>query len=281
MTTQSGSATESPAPVDAVHDPVIGAALLAGTANIIMQLAHPAVGYGVYESKVESGQIFRHPVKRSRTTLTYLVVATLATDEERALFGRGINKAHAHVRSTPSSPVAYNAFDPELQLWVAACLYKGVEDTNAAFAPPLDDAAMERIYQEASSFGTTLQVPRERWPADREAFHRFWEESLARISIDDTIRHYLHDLAMLRFMPRFVSIPLGPLNRFITTGFLPQRVREEMRLPWDAARQRRFDVAMSALGAVTRRLPRPLREFPLNTLLWDLRRRIRTGRPLV
>jgi uncharacterized protein (DUF2236 family) len=38
---------------------------------------------------------------------------------------------------------------------------------------------------------------------------------------------------------------------------------------------------MAALGAVNRVLPRFVREFPFNVLLWDLDRRIRTGRPLV
>lgn len=47
-----------------------GIGLLAGGANVIMQLAHPAVGYGVFESRVETGQINRHPVKRTRTVPT-------------------------------------------------------------------------------------------------------------------------------------------------------------------------------------------------------------------
>ena len=40
-----------------------------------MQLARPGAGYGVMESRVESGRADRHPIKRARTTLTYLAVA--------------------------------------------------------------------------------------------------------------------------------------------------------------------------------------------------------------
>ena len=54
-----------------------GAMLLAGGANIILQLALPGVGYGVAESRVESGSILHHPIKRSRTTFTYLAVAMM------------------------------------------------------------------------------------------------------------------------------------------------------------------------------------------------------------
>lgn len=96
-------------------------------ANVAMQLGWPEVAYGVIESKVESGALMKHPWKRLRTTEQYLAVALLGTDEERAAYREAINSAHRHVRSTETSPVKYNAFNRELQLWVAACLYIGFE----------------------------------------------------------------------------------------------------------------------------------------------------------
>jgi uncharacterized protein (DUF2236 family) len=36
-----------------------------------MQLSWPEVGYGVMESKVDSGNAMKHPYKRARTTFTY------------------------------------------------------------------------------------------------------------------------------------------------------------------------------------------------------------------
>ncbi|MBA0124374.1 DUF2236 domain-containing protein [Haloechinothrix sp. YIM 98757] len=264
-----------------MDDIIVGASLLAGTANVIMQLGRPGVGYGVVESTVESGQVFRHPVKRTRTTLTYLAVATLGTDTERAHYRRAVNGSHAAVRSGESSPVSYNAFDPELQLWVAACLYKGVEDTCAALLDEPDEDSKDEIYARAAALGTTLQVPAEMWPADRAAFAEYWQRGLEQVSIDDTVRDYLHDLVMLRFLPRAVRVPLAPFHRFVTTGFLPHHFREEMGLTWTPRQQRRFDRLMSVIATVVKRLPRPLRQFPYNLCLADLRRRIRTGRRLV
>ena len=52
-------------------------------------------------------------------------------------------------------------------------------------------------------------------------------------------------------------------------------------LPWDAVKQRRFDRLMAVLATVNSMLPRVVRQFPFNLMLWDLDRRIRTGRPLV
>ena len=67
----------------------------------------------------------------------------------------------------------------------------------------------------------------------------------------------------------------------MTTGFLPPEFRTQMRLPWSERRQRRFDVLMAAIAAVAQRLPGLLRRFPFNFYLYDLRKRLRTGRPLV
>ena len=75
--------------------------------------------------------------------------------------------------------------------------------------------------------------------------------------------------------------PVGAFSRLISTGFLPQRFRDEMRLPWSPARQRTFGVVVTLLGVANRLLPNALRRFPFNALMIDLNRRMRTGRDLV
>ena len=82
-------------------------------------------------------------------------------------------------------------------------------------------------------------------------------------------------------LPRLVRTSLENISLLNTTGFLPQRFRDEMRLPWDARRQRRFDKLMAALRIVNNLSPKFVREFPFNVLLIDVDWRIRTGRPLV
>jgi hypothetical protein len=46
------------------------------------------------------------------------------------------------------SPVRYSAFDPRLQLWVAACLYRGGLDVHTRLHGPLDQATADAIYRE-------------------------------------------------------------------------------------------------------------------------------------
>ena len=266
-------------------DGLMGMALLLGPANVIMQLGRPGVGYGVMESRVESGRVDLHPIKRARTTFTYLAVAMAGSDAQKAAFRRAVDRAHAQVYSTPDSPVEYNAFDPDLQLWVAACLYKGGVDFYRMFVGELDEQDADRHYRDGIVLGTTLQVPPEMWPPDRAAFDRYWQDQLDKIHIDDSVRDYLYPIAVGRV--GVVSLP-EPLRRLperlallLTTGFLPQRFRDEMRFSWDAAKQRRFDRLIAALRTMNNVLPRFVRRFPFNVLLWDLDRRIKAGRPLV
>ncbi|NLU84831.1 oxygenase MpaB family protein [Rhodococcus sp. HNM0569] len=262
--------------------PVIdGIGLAAGAANVIMQLSWPGVGYGVYESRVESGRLFDHPIKRTRTTLTYLAVAARGTDEEKKAYRRAVGRSHAQVHSTEDSPVEYNAFDPELQRWVAACLYRGFEDVYTFLHGPLPAGELARSYQLGATFGTTLQMKRDMWPEDREAFEVYWKESLAKVSIDDTIREHLTAIARGEFLGPALARVVEPVNMFFTKGFLPQEFLDEMHFDWTPAQQRRFERVMKAIGAVSRRLPVVVRELPYRYLLRDLRWRMRTGRPLV
>jgi uncharacterized protein (DUF2236 family) len=268
-----------------LEDGLMGIALLLGPANVIMQLARPGVGYGVLDSRVESVRIDLHPIKRARTTFTYLAVAMAGSDAQKAAFRRAVNRAHAEVYSTADSPVEYNAFDPDLQLWVAACLYKGGVDFYRTFVGEMDKQDAERHYRDGMVLGTTLQVPAEMWPPDRAAFDRYWQAQLDKVHIDDTVRDYLYPIAVARMrgmtLPESLRrLPEG-LALLITTGFLPQRFRDEMRFSWDPDKQRRFDRLIAVLRTVNNLMPRFVRRFPFNVLLWDLDRRIKAGRPLV
>ncbi|WP_262365628.1 oxygenase MpaB family protein [Gordonia sp. OPL2] len=256
-----------------------GISSLAGPANVIMQLAMPAVGYGVYESRVDSGNLFKHPIKRTRTTLSYLAVATMGSPRDRRLYRKAVGSAHAKVRSTADSPVKYNAFDPKLQLWVAACLYKGWEDMQLIYGDPAD--ITEEAYQNGAVLGTTLQVPREMWPATRADFEVYWNETVETFEIDPVIRDHLMSIVRAEFLPRWFSITFGWWFELLTIGFLPQNFREKMGLEFKPWQRRVFDAHNKIAKAITDRLPKPLREFPFNVLLWDVRWRIRTGRPLV
>lgn len=265
-----------------IADHLPGAVGMVGAAaNVVMQLGSPGVGYGVVESTVDSGNVMIHPWKRLRTTTSYLTVALFGTETDRATYRKAVNRSHVPVRSGPDSPVEYNAFDPGLQLWVAACLYVGVRDVRELFLGRLDDAEAESLYQHCSRLGTTLQVPQEAWPADRAAFEQYWRTGLAGVHYDPAVREHLMKVVDLRMVPWFLRIGGTSVNRFFTTGLLPTEVRTAMGLDWSARQELRFRRVVAVLRFGTRLTPRWLRVLPVRLQLAEVRFRIRRGWKLV
>ena len=264
-------------PVTRVADLLNPSALLLPAANVIMQLSLPGVGYGVLESPVDSGNVYKHPFKRARTTGTYLAVATIGTESDRALIRDAVNVAHRQVRSTASSPVSYNAFDPKLQLWVASCLYQYYVDQHEFLHGPLDEASADAVYRDAKRLGTTLQVPERLWPRDRVAFDEYWKRSLDELHIDPPVREHLRGVAALVFLPWPLRALAGPLNLFATTGFLAPEFRSLMQLDWSKRQQRRFEWLVSALRLADLVIPHRAWIFGYQLYLWDMRFRARRG----
>jgi uncharacterized protein (DUF2236 family) len=264
-----------------VTDLLNPAAALLPAANVIMQLSSPGVGYGVLESPVDSGNVYKHPFKRARTTGTYLAAATMGTDADRALLRTQIDKVHALVRSRASSPVSYNAFDPRLQLWVAACLYRYYVDMHEFLYGRLDEESADAIYADARALGTTLQVRDEMWPEDRDAFDAYWKHSLQDLRIDPPVREHLHGVAAMAFLPAPLRLLAGRFNLFATTGFLPAEFRSHMELGWTADQQRRFEWLLSGLRVADRVIPREVWLLGYQIYLWDMRIRDRLGKRVV
>lgn len=256
-------------------------AFYAGSANVALQmLGAPGVAYGVMESKVDSGRIDKVPLKRGKTTLTYLAVAAFGTDDDRAAYREAVNGAHRQVRSTADSPVKYNAFDRELQLWVAACLYVGWRDTYEKIHGPFDDETAEAIYQYLSILGTTLQMPRDMWPATRADFDEYFNSRIAEAKIDDATADFCRMLIKFEMLPWWYR-PAGRFMEFMNTGYTPPKLRERLGLEWSRRDQIVFDGVNRFTGFINRRLPRPVRNAPFNLYLRDMRRRQRVGLPLV
>ena len=253
----------------------------ASAANVIMQLSWPGVGYGVVESKVDSGNLLKHPWKRARTTFQYLAVAVLGTDEDRAAMRKAVDSAHRQVQSGPDSPVRYNAFDRDLQMWVAACLFVGMEDVYQLLRGELTPELAEQFYRSAAPLGTTLQVTDDQWPAGRAEFDDYWTAACAKVAIDDTVRRYLTELVRLRMINPVLALPFRPLLAFLTAGFLAPVFRDAMGMSWGGGRQYLFETLFRLVAFVNRFLPLFIRQAGSYVLLAHVRRQVRRDGELI
>jgi uncharacterized protein (DUF2236 family) len=253
----------------------------AGAANVVMQLSLPGVGHGVANSPVESGSLMHHPWKRARTTFSYLAVATMGSPEDRAAYRQAVDGVHRLVRSGPDSPVPYNAFDRDLQMWVAACLFVGLEDTYQLLRGEMTPQQAEDFYRSAFPLGTTLQVTEDQWPPTRADFDAYWDAACARVAMDDLVRGYLQDMLDLRMITALLRPGFVPLLKFLTAGFLAPVFREALGVTWSDRRQRWFERLFLLVALVNRFLPRFIRQGGSHLLLADIRRRVRRGRRLL
>lgn len=234
------------------------AVLLAGGGRaILLQLANPAVGHAV----ADHSDFASDPLRRLRNTLTYVYALVFGTPQQVAAVRAMVQRAHAPVRSK-----TYDASDAELQLWVAATLYETAASLHERVFGPLDDASADRVYQDYAAVGTALGMPAALWPADREAFDRYWQGRLAELEVDDRVRavgaQVLHPASGPLWMRS-----LMPVARLATAGLLPPELRDAYALPWDERRQRRFDRTMDVTARLYPHLPARLRHCPKTYLL--------------
>ncbi|MFP5312292.1 MAG: oxygenase MpaB family protein [Actinomycetes bacterium] len=247
--------------------------MLAGAGRaILLQLANPAIGRGV-----AAHSTFTHrPVNRLKGTLTYVYAITYGSEEQVREARRRVNRAHAPVRrAADESSAGYNAYDPALQLWVAATLYDTALTIVEKISGPLDDGTADAMYQGYARSGTALQLPAEMWPKDRAAFRLYWEQQLADLRAEEEGVRVGRGL----LFPRHTALwyrAIMPAARFLTAGLLPHQLRNDYGLAWSDRHQRRFDRTWRVLAVAYPLLPRRIRhwfkDYCLAELEKDLRR---------
>lgn len=236
---------------------------LGAGAAVLLQMAHPAVGAGV----AEHSATMKRPLDRLRNTMAFIYAATLGDDADRRAMARFVNRAHGPVRSA-----RYDAFDPALQLWVAATLYRGGTELAELFYGPLPANVAEDLYRKSAVYGTMLQMPAALWPADRAAFDGYWDAMLAQLQVEPPVRRYADQLLAGGAVPWWLR-GLMPLQRFFTRALLPAPVRAAFGLAWSARDERRWQRFLRWGPALYWRIPAFLRHLPARIVLADLRRR--------
>lgn len=243
------------------------AVLLIGAGRaILLQIANPGVGYGV----AKHSDFVAHPLKRLHGTLTYIYAMSNGTERQRRSARRQVQVAHAPVKSASSedSP-AYNAANPQLQLWVAATLYdSGMQAYSLVFGELPADVA-ERVYQEYSILGTALGMNRELWPATRADFAHYWDAQLSELAVDSTVAEVAQELLRAKNAPLWIRSAM-PLARFLTKGLLPASVRDVYGFSWSPSQEIKFQRLLRWISRAAKYVPLRVRTAPMRFYLKKL-----------
>jgi uncharacterized protein (DUF2236 family) len=181
-----------------------GIALAGGPAAILLQISHPKVGQGVADHSTFTTRAIKS-ISRAQYTQMYIYVMILGNEDEKAAMRAWVDKAHSRVKGGEKDN-AYDAMDPELQLWVAATIYPSMISMYELIYGPLPPAMGERVYQAYSIMATSLQVPREIWPANLRAFRMYWKDMVENhLEVTVDARMVLKDLWHPKGIPFWIK----------------------------------------------------------------------------
>src|SRR5207253_6242083 len=135
--------------------------LFGGARALLMQAAHPLVIAGARET----GFYERNPWKRLERTLQLTYTITFGTRAQAEEAAERINTVHRGVHGIdPVTGKPYDALDPELLLWVHACLVDSALLFEQLTVGALDQEGRQRFHEEQMLAAEMLLLPRERIP---------------------------------------------------------------------------------------------------------------------
>ena len=250
--------------------------LLAGGRALLMQIAHPKVAAGV----ADHSHFKDDPLNRLRRTMnTMWSISFDDTATARVSLGR-VTTVHRKVRgfvapNEASCPGArYDAFDPELLLWVHATLIDAGMVAYDNFARPLSPHEAKQYYEESKTLARLFEIPESLVPDSLADFQAYMHAMLTGDQIAIGANACLLANEILYPSP-WIMRPAGPLFRLITAGLLPE-LREAYGLSWNQRREKRFKLAVSAIRTVRPFVPAPLRIVP-HARAAERRRRMTRG----
>jgi uncharacterized protein (DUF2236 family) len=231
--------------------------LLGGGRALILQVAHPKVAAGV----AQFSDYRRDPWGRLRRTLDVTLKIVFGDPQVSRAASDGLRRAHDRVGGTDDRGEAYRALDPDLLLWVHATLIDTALTMYERYVASLTPRERDLYYAEMKTLGEAYSIPSSAMPADRAAFRRYWASMLADgLRVTETTREVAH--AVLRpGLPR-VSWPAIEAIRLVTTGTLPEPLRDELGLDWGPGRERLLAASQLAIRGLMPALPALFHRFP-------------------
>ncbi|HEU4976071.1 MAG TPA: oxygenase MpaB family protein [Baekduia sp.] len=213
---------------------------LSGPRALLMMAAHPVAFEGFFLSTGALGDPY------ARLQRTAVVMDTIAWGE-RAKADRmtaAVRKMHARARGElprDAGPfpagTPWAADDPELLLWIVACLADSAVLVYDRYVRGMSRAERDDYWADYRVVGRLFGLRDADMPADWAAFRDYMEEMRGSgdLVVTPTAREVGIDVVMHPPVPLRVR-PLVELSNVITVGLLPGEIRRQYGFSWDPAR---------------------------------------------
>lgn len=239
--------------------------------RLLLDVAHPAVAAGVRDFSVFDTD----PYGRAQRTLE-LIMRVVYGDAGALVAAQRLREGHRAFRGTRPDGRRYDALDPEVFHWVHASLVDGVVTQQRLLGGGWRPGEVERFYAEMREVGRLYGLRDRDMPPDWAAFRTWWDAALRERCERNDITDRVLELVRRPAPPplpvrvpgfgllwRPVSALGGTFGALVTAGLTPPVLRERLGIPWNARRQRAFDLVAAILRRTVPRLPRRLRMLPV------------------
>jgi uncharacterized protein (DUF2236 family) len=232
--------------------------LFGGARALLMQAAHPLVLAGARLT----GFYERNPWKRLDRTVRLTYTMAFGTRQEALEAADRINRVHRDVHGIDEvTGQAFDALDPDLLLWVHACLVDSQLMFEERTVGRLDDEGRERFHREQMVGVELLGLDRSRIPptvADLRAYVDGMVHGGSLRVTEETMR--VADL--IRRPPP--EVPWQPVLRQVSRwafGTLPEPLRGQYGVRWGPLGEARLRGSLFAVKLIRPMIPARFREI--------------------
>jgi uncharacterized protein (DUF2236 family) len=237
--------------------------LLFAPANGLMLNMLPGVSAAIMEQSV----FWDEPIQRTLRSVPQIV--NTIYDQECA---HRVRDYHRDLKGVDHHGERFHALSPELYFASHAIFTYIVMTFVDTFVEPLDDAQRAALYDECRTWYLRYGVSARAMPESWAEFETYWAELCCdglqvTPSAQRLLEHVLVSPAVTPppYVPRSVWRVLRPIAgdnlRVLTTGPLPEPVRQTLGLPWSTTDRLRYAALVGMLRVVWPVLPGPIREI--------------------
>ncbi len=243
---------------DAMIRRVLGeyAVALSGPRALLMMAAHPVAFEGFFNS---TGAL-DDPYARLRRTAIVMDEIIWGSKVKADAYCARVRTAHAGVRGAIPADAGpfpagtpYAADDPELLLWILACLMDAAGLMYSRYVRPLSRSERDGLWQDYRVVGECFGLRPGEMPGSIEAFDAYVAATSETLWVTEQARELGRRIVLEVPVP-LAAVPLREAVNQLTVGLLPARVRKGYGLRWDPARS----LALKANQEYVRRVVLPL-----------------------